>query len=1179
MKFTDSQIKAIEEHNGNLLVSAAAGSGKTAVLVKRIEQEVLREKDPYDIDRILVMTFTDAAAGEMKSRILAAINEIIQKGNAPARLYRQAALVNNAHISTIHGFCLNVIRNHFHVVDLSPDVKVMDEAESALLKNDTLDEILEECYEEGREEFLRMSENIAPDRNDDKLSEIVMNLYKFAVSVHDAEEWFSKCVEAYSGVTTDNFEKLPMVLFYFKELKNRLYDLISLSEKALRLCNEPGGPYPYAAAIEDDIEKMTNMVNHDELSGFSQSVAAYKAQPFSSIKGKAKEEVDDELKNTVSEMRKKVKDEIGKIADSLPDSVENQVKLMNACQNDVSEIIEVTRRFYFRYLLKKKEKNLIDFNDMEHYCLKILTESEVIANEYRDYFREIYVDEYQDSNMVQDAIVNAIANNNVFLVGDVKQSIYRFRMARPELFMDRYYRFGNGDGGTKIDLSDNFRSRREVIDSVNEVFFELMHKELGGIEYDKAASLNYGASYYDEAELNNTNVNQNGQWDYGTKLVVLENDKEVGDRQLEALYVAEKIEELVESQMPVYDKNLSALRPVKYSDIVILLRASSGWADTFCSVIEERGIPIHADSTTGYFNSSEIIDLIELLKVIDNPMQDIPLAATMKSPLFNFTDEELGYIRAANRKMQFYAAVSAYSIENDQESQLNLYGKIKHFLDTINSYREKTAYTSVYELLREIVDGEYGRMILASVNGRKRYMNLNMLLNRAAAYADSSFKGLFSFVRYIEYLKKNEVDYGEANINNENDNSVRLLTIHKSKGLEFPVVFLCGMKKGFNYTDSNDQCIPDADFGLGLVCIDSVKRAKYDTISRKAISLKNRMDTLAEEMRLFYVAMTRAREKLIMTAVVNEPEKALKKSVIISKAASYLDFMLYAKGDREDYENIEIEITGVTEIADKVVKKFVSGDEIKEKMLDLVKNSAHSEIYPEETNKIKSRLNFAYPFDEADTFAKISVTELKKRSMKINDDSENTDMDASSLFEEEEAVIPLVPSFLLTTEKTVPGTLYGTAFHRILELWDYNVGNSTENIKSYFNKLETEKKLEKDLTGIISPSEIRDFLMSDIGIRMKTAFDKNQLKREQPFVVHDESGMLVQGIIDAFFIEDGQIVLVDYKTDVVTFEQELVDKYHVQLDYYADALERLLKLPVKEKIIYSRKLKKSVIIP
>lgn len=1181
MKFTDNQRNAIEDHSGNLLVSAAAGSGKTAVLVKRIEQEILRKDDPYDIDRVLVMTFTEAAASEMKSRILAAINEIIQKGNASPRLYRQAALVNNAHISTIHGFCLSVIRNHFHVVDLSPDVKVMDDAESTLLKSDTLNEILEECYEEGREEFLSMSENIAPDRNDSNLSDVIMKLYSFAVSVPDVKEWFDKCINAYTNVTADNFEKLPMVLFYFKELKNSVNELISLSEKALRICNEPGGPYPYASAIENDIEKLTQIVKSNDLNIFSQMVKGYEAKGFASIRGATKDEVDEELKKRVSDIRDLVKKRIKNIASELSDSIDTHVELVNACRKDVIELIDITGRFYDRYLEKKKEKNLIDFNDMEHYCLKILTESEVIANEYRDYFREIYVDEYQDSNMVQDAIVNAIAKNNVFLVGDVKQSIYRFRMARPELFMGKFDRYGKGERGKRIDLSDNFRSRREVVDSVNEVFTELMHKEFGGIEYDADARLNYGAEYYDEAEnteLNNTNVNQMGQYDRKTKLVVIEKENEIDDKQLEALYVAEKINELIDSGMLVYDKNLSRLRPIKYSDIVILLRTSSGWTETFCSVIEEQGIPIHADSTTGYFNAPEILDLMELLKTIDNPAQDIPLATTMKSPLFNFTDEELGYVRAANPKLPFYAAVTAYSEENDQKGQCELYSKIKKFLETVNSYREKAAYTSVYDLLREIVDGEYGRMILSSVNGKKRYMNLNMLLSRAAAYAESSFKGLFQFVRYIECLKKNEVDYGEANINNENDNSVRLLTIHKSKGLEFPVVFLCGMQKGFNLRDASDRVVPDADLGLGLYYIDSEKRTKYKTIPQRAVSLKNRMDTVAEEMRLFYVAMTRAREKLIMTAIVKKPETELKKSVIISKASSYLDFLLYAKGEQENFENIDFEIAPATELVDKLAKKIASNDIIKEKMFDFAKCPMVSTEHKKEVEEIKTRLNFSYPYDEADTFAKISVTELKKRSMRINNDEENTDMDSSSLFEEEEAVIPLIPAFLSTKEKTVPGTLYGTAFHRILELWDYTIDNSIENIKSFFNKLESEKKIENDLVGIINPSEISDFLSSDIGLRMKAAFDRNQLKREQPFVMHDKSGMLVQGIIDAYFIEDGQIILVDYKTDAVTHEKELVDKYHVQLDYYADALERLCKMPVGEKIIYSRKLKKSIII-
>lgn len=1180
MNYTDNQLKAINEHSGNLLVSAAAGSGKTAVLVKRIEQEIIREEDPYDIDRILVMTFTEAAAEEMKGRLLDAINSIIAEGNAPRRLYKQAALINNAHISTIHGFCLNVIRNHFHVVDLSPDMRVMDGAESSLYMADTLAEILEEAYEEGREEFLAMTEMVAPDRDDEPLSKLILNLYKFAVSTTDADEWFDSCIKMYSDISADNFKDCTWVLFYLKELKNKALELVSLTEKNIEICEGPYGPYMYTLALRDDIDFLTLLVNCTDYDSFRTLLSDYKFTTLSTKKEPGRDDVDSKLRDLSKDIRKIVKNEVDEIAKVFSLSSEENAQLIKSSASEVCEIIGITRRFYYRYLEKKKEKNLIDFNDMEHYCLKILTGSEVVANEYRDYFKEIYIDEYQDSNMVQNAIVDAISNNNVFLVGDVKQSIYRFRMARPELFMDKYENYAQGKGGLAIDLSDNFRSRREVVDAVNEVFSEIMHKAVGNIEYDEKAMLKYGAKYYDKAdlgELNNTNVNLLGQWNRKAEFVALRKDPEIKDRELEPLYIARRIKELIDSEMPIFDKKLNGLRPIRYSDIVILLRTSAGWTENFCSVIENQGIPIHADSTTGYFSASEIMDLIEFLKVIDNPMQDIPLTSSMKSLLFNFTDEELAQIRAMTPKGPFYAAVNAYLENNDPNGQWyneELADKIRHFLEITEYYRNKSSYTSVYEILRELTDGEYGRVILASKNGQKKYLNLNMLLNRALEYAKTSYKGLFQFVRYIEYLKKNEVDYGEANVN-ENDNSVRILTIHKSKGLEFPVVFLAGMHKGFNFRDSTAKVIPDNDYGLGLDYIDVVKRTKYKTFSRNMLEYKKHLDTTCEEMRLFYVAMTRAREKLIMTAVLKAPEEELNKSVILSKAPSYFDFLVYSKGDKENFENIDITITDVTELIDDRVKDLIVNDALKEKMLKELQDNETFEI----SDKIKSRLNYSYSFDPQDNFAKISVTELKKRSMKIKEDNESADADGAALIDPEEPVIPLVPSFISQKEKTVPGTVYGTAFHRMLEIWDYSVEETPENVKSYFNKVREEKKMEDDLISVVREQDIYDFLMSDIAGRMKRSFESGSLKREQPFVIKDESGMLVQGIIDAFFIEDGEIVLVDYKTDVVENEKELIDRYRVQLDYYAVALKRLLKLPVKEKVIYSRKLRKSIIIP
>ncbi len=1207
MKLTESQQRAVEEKGQNILVSAAAGSGKTAVLVQRIIQALLRDEDPVDIDRILVMTFTKAAAGEMRERIMNAINERLKTGGN-SRLYRQAALVHNAHISTIHGFCLDVIRNHFHRIDLSPDFRTMDEPEGKLMMQDVLEEVLEEAYEAADPAFLAMSERISAGKNDRKLADAILKLYGFAVSSPDAEKWFETCRKLYSKIDEDGFDAHPLAREQTAYYKGTLMSIGELARKMLKITEEADGPYMYREAVESDLETIRRLLEAETYQNFADILRNYAPVTLGRA-DKNGPEVNDEKKELVKTLRTKVKSaltDMRKADFSL--SVEQIVSRMKDCEQDVDILLQLTETFYERFQEKKRKKGLIDFNDMEQYCLKILTGYPSIAEEYREYFREIYVDEYQDSNYVQEAIVNAIADNNVFNVGDVKQSIYSFRMARPDLFLKKYEDYKENRGGIRIDLQENFRSRLEVIRAVNEVFEKIMQENPCRMKYDDEAALKYGAAYYDntpviekdgpeersrqketqcvreadvttagyenvtEENASTTCVDSAGHIPYIAEYVGILKEEGVDRIELEARYIAGRIRELIESRLQVFDKELNGFRPVRYSDIVILLRVTKGADEKFCSVIGGSGIPIHASSTTGYFSANEIVWLLSFLQVIDNPLQDIPLASALLSPIGGFTNEELAIIRSRDRKTTLYQSLKEFCENSTDQVNTPVIEKCRVFLLELQSFREKTAYTSVYEILREIVDGDYGRRILSMTGGQKRYANLNMLLNHALEFEKTNYRGLFQFIRYVEFLKKNEIDYGEANLLSERDDTVRLMSIHKSKGLEFPVVFLAMMHKGMNFQDARASLVLDSDLGIGVFDVDLEKRTRMQTIARSVIGKKIQRDCLAEEIRIFYVAMTRAREKLIMTGIAEDENAVLGNCFSTLRASSMRDLLASALGEDGFFSNIRVSSASVTGLLMDGMKREISMEEAQLALKERLRSK--KEIVPDPM--LEERLRFVYPADPNDHYGKISVTELKKRSMQIASAEEYEDGEKLPGHETEDT--ELIPAFMGENAPVISAAGHGTAFHRILEIWDYSLAPKPESVRAFLEQAAKNRRVEEDYLKAVREEEILDFLKTDLARRMQEAFNRKELYREQPFVIRDENELLVQGIIDAYFIENGKIVLVDYKTDRVSSGKVLTERYRVQLDYYEKALARLSGLPVKEKIIYSSVLKKTVLL-
>lgn len=1189
MQLTEKQQLAVDIKNKNILVSAAAGSGKTAVLVKRIIDRVLDENNPIDIDRILVMTFTKAAAAQMKERILKAIEE--KRGLNPfdKNLQKQAALVHSANITTIDSFCMMVVRNHFAEIDLNPDFRMADEGETNLLKRDAVDEIMEELFGEGRDEFLNMTECFASGKNDASIDELILKMHTFSESYVNPYEWLDRCADKYAMTGDSSIDEQDYIIEYVKNTKKYLNEAKNILEKAISLCHEEYGPLPYIDALESDMDYIMGVIHkntYSEMYGFIESFGKYSGKRLATYtmpKNATAEEI--EIRNGLKEQVRALRDKAKKLIDEVSNAIgSNSPKTimdsMHAMESPVSELINATKKFKNRFQEKKRDKNLVDFNDLEHMCLEIFRKCESASENYRNFFEEIYVDEYQDSNLVQEEILSFLTKSdetsgNLFMVGDVKQSIYGFRLARPDIFIEKYNRFPSELSGTadiKIDLHDNFRSRSTVVDAVNDIFRKTMTKESGKLEYDDNAELHAKADYPDGAG-------------YETELVLCVKDDEVNPKELEARAVAHKIKEIV-GKLDIKGEN-DSLRKARYSDVVILLRTAKGWDNLFMSTLEAEGIPVHVTSTSGYFSQKEVATLLEYMKVLDNPLQDVPLMAVLRSSFGMFYDEEVAMIRGAFPEGYLYESILKFrDTYIDSEGYEQIIHKIQAFLDVLNYYRKKISYVSVDKIIAEIIDCTYGKYVKAEVNGEKKMANLNVLLNKAIEYGKTSYKGLFHFNRYIEMLHKYEIDFGEANILDENDDAVRIMSIHKSKGLEFPVCFMCGMAKKFNTQDLKADVILDADWGVGVNIINAKRRTKCKSLFKTALVMKKTNELIEEELRLFYVAMTRAKEKLIMTSQVKNVTMN-GDGLIIPKCSSYLDFYLFAN-EKEEISSIKVSNMEISDFIDDEMRQAVKTIAGKED-IDLYLNGKTMDIPPE----IKEKMEYVYPYEESKGVVKISVSELKRRSMmiKMQEDTENnspeielfSDTGDSGNFTASEDTDERIPSFMRPEDessiKTYSPALRGTAIHRIFEIWDYTNENDTGSVKSYIEKVREDKRIENDLYELINPQIVFNFVNSEISLRMKEADKQGKLRREQPFVIEDsDTGMLVQGIIDAYFVEDDEIVVVDYKTDRVKTGDELIEKYRVQLEYYAKALNMLTGLKIREKVIYSTYLNECIIM-
>ena len=1251
VSWTTEQQQVIDLRNRNILVSAAAGSGKTAVLVERIVKIITDKNHPVDIDHLLIVTFTNAAAAEMRERIGNAIEKALDEQPGNEHLLRQLTLIHNAQITTIDSFCLYVVRNHFHEIDLEPNFRIGDEGELKLLREDVLGRVLEQNYEEPSEAFSDFVEGYASGRTDVALNEMILQLYEFSRSYPWPEKWLDSFVGAYRIETREELDRAEWLAPLTENICFVLKDCEQLLKQALAITQQDDGPYMYEKAVQSDLEKyegLSRLTSFCELSG---ALSDIKYDRLASSRGF---EGDPDKLELVKSLREQAKDVVKKLCKQyFFCSPEMMIEQLERTEPMLEEVVRLTKQFADEFAAAKRRKNLVDFHDVEHFALQILVDEETekakkTAEEFRDTFEEIMIDEYQDSNEVQETLLRSISReergeNNIFMVGDVKQSIYRFRLARPELFMKKYDSYSLEESTTqRIDLHKNFRSREEVLTCTNDIFYKIMARSLGNVEYDAEAALYPGASYPVSADF----IPEILLADSNDELL---EDTELTDKKtLEAKIVAEEIKHLMKTQQ-VTDKAAGTLRAAHYSDIVILLRSLSGWADSLVEVLNGNGIPAHTVSSTGYFSTVEVQTVLSMLRLLDNPRQDIPMAAVLRSPMAGLTDEELAVLRLEDGSVPFHEAVlelaeGLYEEDGQKEIsdseadrkqgrnadektenhiEITAHRKLLKFYKKYKQLRQLVPDTPIHELIEIILrETGYGHYVAAMPAGNRRTANLNMLLEKAAAYEKTSYKGLFHFVRYIDELQKYDVDFGEADMVGENEDVVRIMSIHKSKGLEFPIVIVSGMGKNFNKQDTRSKMVLHPELGIGLDYMDGKKRIKSPTIAKKAIAKQIDLENLGEELRVLYVALTRAKEKLILTGTLKDAAEKLefyRQQVNLSKAADrplsyltregasgYLDWILPAVLSYGDKYPVRI-VEAAELVLDEVENQLEQNENLTERIEEI--EAADTQL----VGQLKQRFLQRYPY-QVDVLRKnkYSVSELKHRAMRERFEAEQEETVPAFL---EEPVTPTIPLFIQrqgSVEQETPnrGALRGTAVHRVMECYDFA---SEKSVHEQMEAMEKEEKITADMRALVKEQIVADFVSSETGRRMALAQRGGALYREKPFVMgfteeelenygfgvgsntdsceniyektdsdqekeeqqkvrHEEDLTLIQGIIDVFWIEKDGIVLLDYKTDRVQQTKELIDRYETQLKLYADALERVFaarKLKVKEILIYS----------
>lgn len=1223
VKWTKEQSQAINEKGSNILVAAAAGSGKTAVLVERIINKIINEN--IDIDKLLVVTFTNAAASEMRERILDAIYKKLEEYPENQNLQRQITLINKASICTIDSFCLEVVRNNFYELEnISPNFRIADTTEIELLKQEVVEDIFEEKYEKQDENFSKLINTYTSYRDDAPLKELVLKIYSYIQSSPFPEEWLNEKVELFNlkDKINEDFSKTPWGNILLKEIEEEIIDDIKALEDIKKELDLDSELENFSQVIRSDLDFLKvlqeNINNWDKLYEIYNNIN-FVSWPRKKIESDLKEYA----KNVRDDVKKKFSSKLSKILicnseeanQDIFDMYDILLKLKNL-------ILEFGKEFSNR----KRLKNMVDFNDIEHLALDILIKKQDnkieitdVAKRYQKKFIEIAIDEYQDSNLVQEYILTSISNdNNIFMVGDVKQSIYKFRQAMPELFISKYKSYKNKekkseDDNLKIQLFKNFRSRKNVLDFTNLIFENIMSGSLGDIEYNQEEYLNLGADYKEieqnlKTEIDIINLKSEKDEEENTSEILEEEEdsERLENIQIEARFIANKIKELIQNKFQVFDRKINDFRDIKYKDIVVLLRSTKTSAPIFEEEIINLEMPVFSDSSQEYLDSIEIENIMSLLRIIDNPIQDIPLVTVLRSNIGKFTDDELVEIRLSDKYDNFYNAMQKAKINVGK----NLQEKIEKFLINLEKWRKEQEYLALDEFIWKLYsDTGYYNYVGLMPNGELRQANLKMLFERAKQFETASFKGLYNFINFIEKLKLSSGDLGAAKLIGENDDVIRIMSIHKSKGLEFPVVFLANTGKQFNLMDLNKNILLHQELGIGVKYINYDKQVQYDTLSKSAIKSKVFTETLSEEMRILYVALTRAKEKLYITGTMNDYEKEIEKmkiqverysknenkinQILIKKYKKYLDWInlvyLYEKGNTKDL--IEYNVLEKEEIIKKCKR-------IEQEEIDVVKMLEEHKKDKEEIKKIEEILNFEYKHKLAITIpAMSSVTQIKQMQDNIKgskvgkeDREEATEkLNKSNLLKEnkagkehkeETAVTFDKPKFLKEDkEDKLTNAEKGTLVHLCMQHLNEKVEYNLEKIKELVEELERKEIITSKEKENINLYKILEFTKSNIWKEMKKA---KKVYKERPFFINIpakeiykeeiEEKILIQGIIDLYYInENDEIILVDYKTDYVERgkEQELIEKYKKQLELYCKAIEEANKKQVSRIYIYS----------
>ena len=1334
-KWTQEQQNVIDSRGGNLLVAAAAGSGKTAVLVERIIQMILNSDLKIDIDKLLVVTFTNAAASEMRERIGDAISKKLDENPEDEHLQDQLVLLNKASITTIHSFCLEVIKSNFHKINLDPNFRIGDETECSLMKLEAIDETFDILYEQNDEEFCYLVDCYAEKRGDSNLQNLILSIYSFVMASPYPKVWLKESAEDFNITDDFDFARSKWAKAILETVKIQMEGIEKSLCKAIEDVDGIDELVTFTDKLKMEYEKIKEILYACDTS-WSDAYRQISSMTFENYAKGVKRIPKDapsyikEEKDKAKKIRDNAKKSIEKIKTSVfnknYDDLKDEIKFLYPIVKSLSDVVLMFEQIYSQ---KKRDKGIIDFNDIEHFALQILTETDEngdfvfdeegknipsdIALEYREKFYEIFIDEYQDSNQVQEVILSTIAKQkepNRFMVGDVKQSIYRFRQAKPEIFLQKYATYDTDLSSKykKIMLYKNFRSRKEVVDSVNYIFEHIMSKNLGEIDYNEEEKLNLGANF---EEVEDEKIILGG----ATEIHLMEKkvpevedpdeEEEEGEdldaSQIEARMVGKIIRDIMRPNengeiMQVFDKKLETYRNVEYKDIVILLRATSAWAPVFAEELINMDIPTYADMGQGYFETMEIQVIMSFLKVIDNPMQDIPLIAILRSPIYGFTPEDFIDIRITDKKVSFYEAMRMFvgekidlsneeeqdiaedeisddtgneiidlnineensyvdadmddyyqninyedfeyeneefiyndevmyesyisenieddliyeinsNIEGDEESQKSeLELKVRRFLDDLKELQEKSMYMSTDEFLWYIyTNSGYYAYCGALPGGSQRQANLRILFERAKQFEETSFKGIFNFINFISKLKKSNSDMGSAKTLGENANVVRIMSIHKSKGLEFPIVICSGMGRNFNTMDFRKDVLYHHELGYGPQIVDFERRISYPSIAKEALKCKINIENISEEMRILYVALTRAKEKLIITSSIKDIEQNMHKwssnistEKMVSKydilnGKNYMDWMMPAIIKHKDLEDIRETYNLSTSISmedeSKWSVKTWSRDDIdfekheKEGIREVLNTMDLSQHDTEYYEQIEKKLNFEYPYlGVVKKAASISVTEIKKRQEEYEEQD-----DSLGLYKHKTTLKK--PKFLSESQKTekITGARRGTIVHLIMEVLDFEKINTESEIKAQIQDLVKRRIITEKESQVLSPRKIMRFFKSPIAKRMLSS---KFVKREQKIYTqikmndiylndeifknnretYENESVMLRGVIDLYFEEDDGLVILDYKTDFVdeNNKKEIIHKYKKQIEIYADVLSKLTGKKVKEKYLY-----------